>query len=117
MEAKNFVLVSEDFKKLLDDISVTDFTFKEHAVSSHPDSLATKVGFRPIMIRSTPLPEEMSITYVRSKDENGVYWYVVSWLNSPDKNLREYSVKSEQEAKEIILEELKKSARINEDRL
>ena len=110
MIAINKAVVPENVFKALMRAAPTDLQFIEEVSHTHPDIIGTKIGFRPTQVFGVDLPKALCAVYVRGQDSRGLYWYVISWLNSSDGKHHEIIVESESEAKYTVLNELKKGA-------
>ena len=84
-----------------------DIEFAEEAVPVHSELRDVKVGFRPVKVRGVAVPEEVRAMYVRGKDGEAVYWYVVTWRDCGAVP-RCIDAASDEVARALLLDELRK---------
>lgn len=97
--------VPVEFKAVLLDACPEDLSFRKRPVSDHAEYGAGKEGNIPIFLKGVSFPRSLLITYVRSSDERGgYYYYVVSQLDE----YKEIEVDNEEGARTCILDELRR---------
>lgn len=82
--------------------------FIEESVPCHPDLPDVRTGYRLVRIAGMKLPSWVRMAYVHGRNQAGEYYYFVGWRERHAHEPHSYDVASEEEAKQAVLEELRR---------
>jgi hypothetical protein len=81
-----------------------DVEYSEHDIRVHSDRREVKTGYKPIAVLGHAIPPQVVVAYVEGADGGGPFWYVVSSVGGPQ---REIEATSREAARTIVLGELR----------
>ncbi len=94
--------------------TIEDLLFRQVDIAGHSMSRAKKVGHAPTHVGQVQLPARPRTTYVSATEDGRTFWYAVIWPHSASEPVS-VTCGSEDEAKNCVLDYLKRFANDTED--